>query len=179
MSSDIALHPFELLLQMDKRNREQHAAAPPQPGGGVGRLAVRMGKWNLLFAMDEVTEIIPVPRITLVPGMKGWLLGIANLRGAVMAVVDLLNFLREPGAVLTPGSRLLVVQSGEWSYGLLMDEILGMRQGGLTRQPAPAERIPAALHPYITDFFISEDVLWLCFSVGRLLDDANFLQGVA
>jgi len=55
-----------------------------------GRLALRLSSWNLLFSMDDVAEIIPVPRnITRVPGVKRWLLGIANLRGKVISVSDL------------------------------------------------------------------------------------------
>ncbi len=180
MTSETALQPFELLLAIDKRNRDQFAlSAAPAPSGSVtGHLAVRIGAWNLLFSMAEVAEIIPVPRITRVPGVKTWLLGIANLRGAVMAVADLQAFLLGEEASLTPGSRLLVVRAGEWSYGLLVDEILGMRQCGLNSEPTLADRIPAAFHSYSSDCFASEQKLWLCFSVARLLDDPRFLQAV-
>lgn len=38
------------------------AAAGPQLSEIRGQLAARLGSWNLLFSMDDVAEIIPIPR---------------------------------------------------------------------------------------------------------------------
>ena len=95
LSAATPLHPFDILVRLDARIR----ARTPATAAGVqlsemrGRLALRLGPWNLLFSMDDVAEIIPVPRITRVPGVKRWLLGIANLRGKVVSVSDLRDFL--------------------------------------------------------------------------------------
>ena len=174
-----ASHPFELLLEIDRHNRErvlQTASGAVQSATGTGQLAVRVWAWNLIFSMDDIAEIIPVPRITRVPGVKSWLLGIANLRGMVMTVVDLQEFLGCKPASLLPNSRLLVVRSGEWNCGLLVDEIIGMRHFSLETQHAILATIAFNLRPYITGAFESEKKQWLVFNVSRLLNDPRFLQ---
>ena len=179
MNNESSLHPFDLLSAIDKRNRERVLTAPSeavQVADGKGQLAVRVWQWNLMFSMEAVAEIIPVPRITRVPGVKSWLLGIANLRGIVMAVVDLQAFLGGEPAGLSPGNRLLVVRSGEWNYGLLVAEIIGMRHFGPASQRVALDTVAVNLQPYITDAFASEERHWLMFNVSRLLNAPGFLQ---
>jgi twitching motility protein PilI len=179
VNNESSLHPFDLLLAIDKRNHERILPAPSeavQATDGKGQLAVRVWQWNLLFSMEAVAEIIPVPRITRVPGVKSWLLGIANLRGMVMAVVDLQAFLSGEPAGLLPGSRLLVVRSGEWHYGLLVDAIVGMRHFGPASRQIALDTVAGNLSPYITGAFASEDQHWLAFNLSRLLNAPEFLQ---
>lgn len=171
------LHPFELLLKIDQRNRERvaPAARAAQPTAG-GRLALRVGSWNLLLPMDDVAEIIPVPRVTRVPGVRSWLMGIANLRGAVMSVIDLKEYLGGKPTAPTASSRLVVVRDGEWNYGLLADEIIGMRHFGPESRVAAAQSIEQPVRPYLTEVFTSEKQQWLAFNIGQLLKDPNFLN---
>jgi hypothetical protein len=63
-------HPFDVLLQLDKRIRERApaAAAGAQLSEISGRFAARLGAWNLLFSMDDVAEIIPIP--VVLPGCR-------------------------------------------------------------------------------------------------------------
>jgi len=176
-----ALDPVDRLLASDRHNLEHNLEqalppAAPLPAAGRGLLAVRVGQWRLMFAMDEVTEIIPLPRITRVSGMQPWLLGIANLRGIVIAVIDLQAFLGDKPAGFMAGSRLLLVRSGEWHYGLVVDEIIGMRHFGPEKQQNDPATVAGGLQPYITRMFVSEQTQWLVFDVGRLLDDPRFLQ---
>ena len=178
MSKVAPRHPFELLLEIDKRTRSRvlpAASEAAQPASG-GRLALRVGAWHLLFLMDDVAEIIPVPRVTRVPGVKSWLLGIANLRGAVMSVIDLKELLGGKPTAPAPGSRLVVVRDGEWNYGLLVDEIIGMRHFGPENRSPTLEAIEVALRPYLAEAFVSEKQHWLAFSVSRLLNDPKFLN---
>lgn len=181
MTDKAVLHPFERLLEIDRSNLER--GLPPArallQAAGRGLLAVRVGEWRLIFAMDDITEITPVPRITRVPGMQPWLLGIANSRGTVIAVVDLQAFLGGKPASFMAGSHLLLIRSGEWHYGLVVDEIIGTRQFGPARQQSDLATVASGLRPYITQVFVSEQTHWLVFDVGRLLNDPRFLQAAS
>ena len=149
------LHPFDVLLQLDKRIRERApvAATGAQQSEIRGRLALRLGAWNLLFSMDDVAEIIPVPHITWVPGVKRWLLGIANLRGKVISVTDLRDFLTGRPTTRLPGSQIVVVRAGEWDYGLLADEIIGMRHFGPQHRLPSLDNVDEGLRPYVSEGF--------------------------
>lgn len=169
-------HPFDILLQLDQRVRERAptVAVNAQLSDIRGRLALRLASWNLLFSMDDVAEIIPVPRITRVPGVKRWLLGIANLRGKVISVSDLRDFLTGRSTVQLPGSQIVVVRIGEWDYALLVDEVVGMRHFGPQHRLPTLDAIDENLRPYITEAFLHENQHWLVFNTSRLLADPRF-----
>jgi twitching motility protein PilI len=178
-SAATLLHPFDILVQLDMRIRERVPAAAA--GGGQlsemrGRLALRLSSWNLLFSMDDVAEIIPVPRITRVPGVKRWLLGIANLRGKVVSVSDLRDFLTGRPTVQLPGSQIVVMHAGGWDYGLLVDEIVGMRHFGPQQRLPSLEEVDADLRPYVAEGFRNDQQIWLAFDTGKLLADPRFLN---
>lgn len=171
------LAPFEQLLEIDRRSRGRRlpaAAAAQRPDAGSG-LALRVGSQYLLFPLEEASEIITLPRITPVPGVKPWLLGITNLRGTVISVVDLKAFLS--GRITAPSlrNRVVVVRAGEWGYGLLVDEVFGMRHlaaGGAAGRP---DGLDAGLRPYVSRAVAGDDRSWLVFDTQRLLQDPRFL----
>ena len=169
-------HPFDLLLQLDQRVRERAptAAVNAQLSEIRGRLALRLASWNLLFSMDDVAEIIPVPRITRVPGVKRWLLGIANLRGKVISVSDLRDFLTGRPTAQLPGSQIVVVRIGEWDYALLVDEVVGMRHFGPQHRLPTMDTVDENLRPYVTEAFLHENQHWLVFNTSALLADPRF-----
>lgn len=177
--AEASLHPFDLLLAIEQHNRERAATplAEVNPTTAAkGQLAVRVGSWNLMFFMNDVVEIIPVPRVTPVPGVKPWLKGIANSRGNVLSVIDLIQFLGSGYTASLPSSRLLVVHANAWTYGLLVDEVIGMRQFGADRKLANLDAVPSSLRYYLAAAFESEGQLWLSFNTSQLLNDPTFLD---
>ena len=177
-AAPLPLHPFDILLQLDQRIRARIpvAAVSAQLSEIRGRLAVRLSSWNLLFSMDDVAEIVPLPRITRVPGVKRWLLGIADLRGKVISVSDLRDFLTERPTTQLPSSQAVVVRAGDWDYGLLVDEVIGMRHFGPQQRLATLDSIEAGLRPYVAEAFVNDGQSWLAFDAAKLLADPRFLQ---
>jgi twitching motility protein PilI len=172
-------HPFDLLLEIDRRNAQRshyETSATIESSAIKGQLAFRLGPWSLMFPMDDVAEIIPIPRVTRVPGVRSWLMGIANLRGTVVSVIDLREFLGGKPTTITSISRLIIVRSGEWTYGFLVDEIIGMRNFSLQRKLPTLDGIDPHLLPYITDGFESDGKKWLAFGIGELLTNSKFLN---
>lgn len=170
------LHPFDILLRLDQRIRERApvVAINAQLSEIRGRLALRLAPWNLLFSMDDVAEIVPVPRVTRVPGVKRWLLGIANLRGKVISVSDLRDFLTGRPTPQLPGSQVVVVRAGEWDYGLLVDEVIGMRHFGPQHRLATLDNVEAGLRSFVSEAFLNDGQYWLAFAAGDLLADPGF-----
>jgi len=172
------LHPFDILSQLDQRIRQRIpvAAVGAQLSEIRGRLALRLGSWNLLFSMDDVAEIVPMPRITRVPGVKRWLLGIANLRGKVISVSDLRDFLTGQPMPQLPSSQAVVIRAGQWDYGLLVDEVIGMRHFGPQHRLTALDGVEESLRPYVADAFLNDGQYWLAFDTGKLLADPRFLH---
>lgn len=81
---------------------------------------------NELYGIDlnSLIEILKAKSITRVPGSSEYLRGVINLRGNLITVVDLKRRLGLEAGSLTSDSRVMIVQFGERSIGLLVDKVL-------------------------------------------------------
>ena len=76
---------------------------------------------------------------TRVPGAKAWIKGLANVRGQLLPIIDLRQFLGSGVTPVTRNTRIVVVNHREIPAGLIVDEVLGFRrfaEGGVQRRCA-------------------------------------------
>jgi len=93
-------------------------------------LAVEAAGLGLLLPLRQAGEIFPPVPLTTVPYTEPWMLGVANLRGGLHAVVDLAAFLglREPGVPAREASCLVAFSPQlETNCALLVDRLAGLR----------------------------------------------------
>lgn len=90
------------------------------------------GQQWILVALGEVETAWPAPQvagverlgeITPVPNTRQWVLGVANLRGAITSVVDLRRYLGLPTQAPTARSRVLVASANGMTVGFLVDGV--------------------------------------------------------
>lgn len=74
------------------------------------------------FRLDDVGEIVRIPRLAHMPLGPLSLLGLANLRGAVLPVVGLRRLLGLPDASLDDAMRIIVIDRGS-PIGFVVDRI--------------------------------------------------------
>lgn len=129
----------------------------------------------MVIALDQVAEIMAVPLLIDVPGTRTWLRGIANLRGSVMTVVDLPAYLGIRDRTDSPRCRLLVFAGDGWFTGLMVDEILGMRDFADSERVHSVTIFDSALRPYVSGHFGSDSDRWWVFDPPQLLNDKRFL----
>jgi twitching motility protein PilI len=66
--------------------------AAPTLAADPTRLAVRIGADGFLIDMAHAGEILPLTEIAPVPWTRPWFRGLANVRGRLVGVVDLMQF---------------------------------------------------------------------------------------
>lgn len=74
-----------------------------------------------------VREICPLKDLTPVPCTPPFVLGIINVRGEIVSVIDLKKFFDLPEKGLTDLNKVLVLKNDRMEFGLLADAILGVR----------------------------------------------------
>ncbi|MDB5623977.1 MAG: chemotaxis protein, partial [Devosia sp.] len=90
------------------------------------QLTVLLGGQSYTLAGDSVIEVLRRPRVTRVPHGPPALLGVSNLRGAVLPIVSLAALMgQEPGSE----ERVVVLDHGG-AVGLLVDAVLRLDWGG-------------------------------------------------
>ena len=170
---------FHSLRSFERRARAQLHTIPTALGGQEHRrgIAYTLGGVSVLSMMNEIREIIPFPeRLTSVPGSRDWVLGLTNIRGELLPIVDLQHFVGFTPAVPGEQARVMVIRSQGMSTGLLVESVLGMRHfSGDRRIPgAVFEGVPGN---YVYDVFDLEDGMWPVFSMAALVNDTRFMTG--
>lgn len=84
-----------------------------------------------------VREVFPLVELTRLPCTPPFVLGIVNVRGEIVSVVDLRTFFDLPDRGLSDLNKVIILHSAEMTFGILADVVVGVR--GLARdalQPA-------------------------------------------
>lgn len=86
-----------------------------------------------------VREVYPLKELTRLPGTPSFVLGIINVRGQIVSVVDLRRFFDLPELEITDNSKVVIIRNDEMEFGILADAITGVRSIALgeIRPPLP------------------------------------------
>ena len=174
--------PFELLKELEKRSRTVAASSVAETETGqewVG-VAFRMGGETFLVAREETREVLGYPAVvTRIPGTKSWVKGLANVRGALIPMLDLRQFLGS-GAT-TPGrnTRIVVVNHRDIPAGLMVDEVLGFRRFAESEFNAEAPPTVIRCDSYLAGAFRRGGEVWPVLSLKSLVENQSFLQAAS
>ncbi|MBI4864945.1 MAG: purine-binding chemotaxis protein CheW [Candidatus Riflebacteria bacterium] len=78
------------------------------------------------LSVDEIREIQPISEVTPIPCVPRFVRGLMNLRGGLLTVIDLHEFLsiRRPG--MRDASRVIVLASDDLEVGLAVREVFDL-----------------------------------------------------
>lgn len=132
------------------------------------------------LAIHEIEEISKVFLTTHVPRTADFLLGIGNVRGRIMPVIDLARRLRLREFQRGRAARVLIVNFNEEPYGMVVDEVIDVirippeameeKPGGITGQRAEFIR---ALGRHGPDH---ARVIVIILNLAALLDAKDFIK---
>ena len=177
--TDDAVSAADAVALLDKMGRDCKEAAARLP-----KLAIAENVWDgLMFSvsgvrvvsmLQDINEMLPMQeRITRVPGARPWMLGLANVRGSLMPVIDLQLFLGGKALVPSKTARILVLRQHELVTGLLVSSVQGMVHFANEDKIADA-RMKGTLGAYVYEAFRIEDDVWPVFSMAALAADPDF-----
>jgi len=109
--------------------RARAAARPtlaPDPVERIEVLAFSLAAEMYAVETRYVREVCQLKDLTPIPGAPTFLAGALNLRGRIVAIVDLRAFFQLPTRGLTELNRIIVLKGGDEEFGLLADGIEGI-----------------------------------------------------
>lgn len=125
------------------------ASAQPEWQG----LGFQIGGLRLVANMGEISEILQVPKVAPLPGVKSWILGIANVRGRLVPVIDLHDYLGMAPTVPMARWRVLLVEDEDLVAGLLVEASLGIQHFLTASYEETTADAVEGLQPYIRGAF--------------------------
>jgi len=174
--------PFELLKELEKRSRAVTAGNVAQTAAGpewVG-VAFRMGGETFLVAREETREVLGYPAaVTRIPGAKNWVKGLANVRGQLLPMLDLRQFLGSGATASGRNTRVVVVNHREIPAGLMVDEVLGFRRFAEAEFDPEAPPTVIRCDSYLAGAFRRGGEVWPVLSLKSLVESQSFLQAAS
>jgi len=171
--------PFAVLTDIARRSQSMAAGLPEQQEAvelwnGIGFVLAGV---RYVAPMGAISEILHVPRFTHIPGVRPFLMGVANVRGRLLPLVDLAEFFSLPRSARNQRERrVLVVEQGDIFSGLVVDKLLGMQHFTVENFRAAPVGVPASIQPFVTGGYERNEKVWNVFSALDLLEDEHFLD---
>lgn len=152
------------LRQYQVQLLERMQAARTNSGARVNQLGVLMGAERYLLDLTQAGEIVPVPPVTVVPLTQPWYLGLANIRGNLVGLIDFARYQGGADTATGPDSRVVTLATGlGFNCGLLVSRVYGLRHAGDM----------AVVGDRLRDADANE---WTPLDLAALVTDARFLH---
>ncbi|MEW5248562.1 chemotaxis protein CheW [Microbulbifer sp. 2201CG32-9] len=175
------LHPYLALVDIARRAQSRTVDLPGRQeikpfwnGIGFSLLGHRF-----VISMEDVVELLEVPQHTFVPGAQPWVVGVANVRGRLLPLIDLAVFFRGQLTAPQQNRRALVVERDKMYAGLIVDELYGMQHLALDYADHAPEDLPESFAPMVNGQFRLPQGRWLVFDIPSLLHDGQFMDAAA
>lgn len=169
---------FQALQSTDYicRTRAAELAVLNRNKGDWAGIGFLIGDTRLLSKIGDISEILEMPDFTRVPGAKPWVVGIANVRGNLLPLMDVQGFMTGELLQNHKSGRVLVTNVRGSHTGLVVSEVLGLRYFSLDEQVNELPHIDNALKPFIKQVFQKENQLWPVLNLQALMDDERFMR---
>ena len=172
---------FNQLLDYEQRSLafEPGQVEGQESSGEWAGVIFRIGDMRLACNVKQVHEFLPIPVYTPVPGTKPWILGLANLRGELLTIIDLAWFLNGKRSKVTMRTRLLAATLRGRPVGLLVDEVFGQRHFVNDEGTSPYLPKNSPLRDYVHKQYRSGTDVWKELDLETLFSTSEFLIGAA
>jgi len=167
----------------DRRNRmrlfqselvDRMQAARDQTVVRDNQLGIMIGQTRWLLDLQEVGEIVPVTAITTVPLTLDWYLGLLNIRGNLISVIDFSRFQGLPATEIEPTSRVVTFTSSLGiNCGILASRVLGLRNVAEMQAQSGSE----SPRPWEGQSYRDQESHgWSTLSLASIVQDQRFLH---
>ncbi len=123
----------------ERARRLGRPVAPRGAANDVDLLVFDLAREHYAFETRYVRDVFTLEELTPVPCTPPHVLGIVNLRGEIVAVIELKRLLGLPERGLTNATRAVVLREGAIEFGVVADAVVGVRAvPAAAILPAPA-----------------------------------------
>ncbi len=100
-------------------------AGPLQDGssGQISLITFRLGKQAYAMPIEPIRQIVEMVAVTPLPHINDSIMGVINVRGSAVPVVNLRQHFNMPSAPENLDPHIVLVQIGAWMTGLVVDRV--------------------------------------------------------
>ncbi len=86
-----------------------------------------LGKEVYAFELNVLREVVPLTAVTYIPAAPAFVLGVINLRGRIVAIIDLKAFLGVASDSISVFNKALILEKDDLIVGFIGDEVTGAK----------------------------------------------------
>jgi purine-binding chemotaxis protein CheW len=136
---------------------------------------VRSGNLFCALPLESVIETLRSPPVTAIAGAPGWVQGVAVIRGATVAVVDL-GIVLGLGSAQLKQARVVTLRVGARVVGLAVESIVGVREFERTRLSEVPPLLLQAHPEVLTAIGLLDGELMLVLDGSRILTEQELAR---
>lgn len=142
------------------------------------QLGVSIGAQSWLLDLTEAGEIVTVGAITQVPLTHPWFLGLTNLRGNLVSVVDLAHWMGQPLTLISKETRIVAFgPTLGFNSALLVERVMGLRNvSSMTLQDDSKRQATYEARWIGRQYLDADGRLWTELKLAAMAEDAQFLH---
>lgn len=172
------IDPFDFLLDLERCCQANARGLPTLDTSddewvGIG---FRIGEDKLIAPMAEIEEILELPDFTYVPGVKSWMVGIANVRGGLLPLMDLKGYILGEDIINRKKGRVIVIDYKGFNTGVIVEEVYGMKHFLSKEQASKLPEMHENVSKYVGMAFNQEGDSWPVFSFLSMTQDERLAQ---
>ena len=126
------------------------------------------------YALDlaYLVQTLPLSEFTPLFCTPGFVLGITNLHGRIISIIDLRRFFELPEVGLSNLNRVVVVSNGTMEFGILADSIVGTMSLPLADLQPPPAALTGIKEEFLTGVTANRLAL---LDIGKILGDSRIV----
>lgn len=150
----------------------EHTAqdAENNPAQLTKHVSFTLGNETYAINAARVNEVLRYTEVTPVPGAPAFILGIINLRGNVVTVINGRNVFGLPNHATSEQSRIIVVEIEDFALGVVVDRvsaIVDLNAGDIETPPATGDETGAR---FIQGVYNENDELLILVDFSRVTE---------
>lgn len=133
----------------------------------------KINSQNYGIKITSVKDVMIVPNITRVPNSPEFVVGVANLRGVILTIVDGSQIYANLKTEVTPTTRILVVEDRKSGYliGVMVDDVSGVIEIK-GRDIMPFDK-PSGDDEVVKGIYSNDDAVYILF------DEVKMFKGLS
>jgi len=119
-----------------------------------------------------VREVHPLTDLTPLPCTPPFVVGIVNVRGEIVSVIDIKKFFDLPQKGLTELNKVIILQSSDMTFGILADLIVGVQTIAMNQIQPPPPTLTGIREAYLLG--VAQDRM-VVLDAAKLLSDRRIV----
>ncbi len=132
---------------------------------------------NMNFIIDEAIacEILDESNIHFVPMSASWLIGVSNIRGDVVPIIDLEKLINgDDSNAEYKNRKLAIIGKGENTIGIELDELPVLLEFDKRKKINDFSNQADRIQPFIQYAYEKDDDIWFCINFPPFIESISF-----